>query len=277
MPTLKKANQKINNLRDLKQNNNIDPSRKKTLQKRIDLIRNNKEKEPSNQINKKPAFKVDKPNNTENNKIDNKGINNNALKGGELTGDTPDPRDDKYWLDIARLDFNKSQTLQELSTDEIFSRTSYEDSISSLNRNTKDDILSTKQNANRGGALYSSATGEALGKVEQGSILQRSGLDRNYQAANAARELSRQGIHGGYLIDNQNELADATYRQAALEMTRPSPISPNISGELGKNNKNRIDDIKKKINNATPEQKKKLQKQLSKLKNSKKKKQNGKK
>ena len=159
------------------------------------------------------------------------GPNNQAKPEDESKPATPaytatDPRDATYWADLARIQYETNQTINNLNTEQVYANTDYDQFMNESKRAEKQDILSTKQAANRGGAFYSSATGEALGRVGQDYFTSRSDAERNKMRDDALRKAMIEGARQGLSIDELAAYAEAVARQSGLEMDRPSPVAP---------------------------------------------------
>lgn len=135
----------------------------------------------------------------------------------------PDPRDDRYWSDLARMMFEKNQKLSDINTQGVYATTDYEQALEGLTRQQPRDIQDIREAANTAGAFYSSATGEAVGRTEQAYQTERGGVESQYQRENAMRELMRSQIEQGYTVDEAAALAEALTRQSESELDRPPP------------------------------------------------------
>lgn len=140
------------------------------------------------------------------------------------TAPPPDPRDDQYWRDITRLQFERNSGLAQLNTEGVFARTSYEQALAARARSEPLEQLNLRQQANRGGAIYSTATSEALGQLAQNQFQQRSELESEFNADRISREMEMNALRQGYSIDEAQALGDAVARTAQLEANRPPPV-----------------------------------------------------
>jgi hypothetical protein len=264
----------ITKLRQKKQQQNLSPARKKSLQKRIDMMRKDNQN-PKTDATWKGKVKGLDP--SKGNKPDVSGgrapgVDNNAKPNptGELAGEAPDPRDDQYFLDIARLNFEKNQAISDINTEGIYAKTSYEDATDASQRSERDQLLSTKEAANRGGAFYSSRTANTLGEVQRDALLQRLGLERDFQYGEAGRASALHGIEGSYLIDSAQAQSNTVGRAVAAELDRPSPVSPDPANSadvlFNQADRAKLSKLQKRLKKASPNQRKKLKKAIKELK-----------
>lgn len=134
-----------------------------------------------------------------------------------------DPRDAEYWRNQAILEFNRTQGVRNLDTEDVFERTSYERDKANREYLNPIEIRKLKENANTEGAIYSTATQEDLGNLGQQQFQQLSGITEAYQRALAMRANQRKGLQEEYDLGGRNLYSEAIERQAGRELERPGP------------------------------------------------------
>ena len=139
-----------------------------------------------------------------------------------------DPRDSTYWEEQVRLLSDRDTNLQNLNLQQTYSNTAFQEALGNLARQKPKDILSTQENANRGGRFYSSKTGEDIGQIEQNYFQQQSGLTRTKEQEDNLREIARKAIEQGYTKDEAAALAAAADRAAQAEKNRPAPADTSV-------------------------------------------------
>lgn len=165
----------------------------------------------------------------------------------------PDPRDARYWRDVSRLMFDRNQQLSQLQTEEVYGRTAYEKALENLAQRTPTELRGVKESANRGGALYSSRTGDALSSVLQGAASARGELESGFRDESSMREFMRSQIEQGMAIEEAAALAESIDRASQGEIDKPAPpggpdLMKQLMAVLGNNNRNpRRDALRKKI------------------------------
>jgi hypothetical protein len=131
-----------------------------------------------------------------------------------------DPRDARYWQDLAQLEFNKNIGEQQFNTEDVFDKTRYGREKSHLDYLAPIEIQRLREGANTGGAIYSTATQENLGNLGQEQFQRRASLDETFQQALSMRALQRNELIGNYNLGSQNLGLEAAERASAAEAER---------------------------------------------------------
>lgn len=152
-----------------------------------------------------------------------------------------DPRDDQYWRDYAQINFTQSQGLSGLNTQDIYSRTAYEQALQRRSFDEPVEVQRERENANVGGTIYSTAHQEDLGRLAQSQFQTRRDLETDFNQGAADRALQRQGLTGQAQIDLANALAASVGRVSQVEGSRPGPVvDPNDPAAPYGTNNNKV-------------------------------------
>lgn len=177
------------------------------------------------------------------NQQNNNGGNNNQNQNTTpqlvpLQGQT-DPRDAQYWQDLAVLTQNKNANLSSLDLEETYANTAYTDALSQMALDQPKQQRNIYEQRNKGGAFYSSVTGEDVGNLEQQYTRQRSNLARDFSFSSAQRGLQRSELESQGVLGSQQAYADALSRLAQQEMDAEAPnVNYNLNlGGQGKKKK----------------------------------------
>lgn len=136
----------------------------------------------------------------------------------------PDPRDEQYWRDVIRLNFDRNTQENNLRLQSVYAQTDFEKTNSDLNRQQIRDRLANKIASSRSGNLFSSVYQENAGQLEQAYFDQRGTAEQNYQREEAARQAIRDALAQGYTIDEAAALAASIDRTSQAEIDQPSPV-----------------------------------------------------
>jgi hypothetical protein len=141
-----------------------------------------------------------------------------------------DPRDARYWQDLAQLEFNKNIGEQKLNTEDTFEKTRFGREKSNLDYLAPIEVQRLREGANNAGAIYSTSTQEDLGNLGQEQFQRSAGLSEAFQQALSMRALQRNELLGNYNLGSSNLNLEAAERTSAAEAERAA-VAPELMPE----------------------------------------------
>lgn len=146
-----------------------------------------------------------------------------ASSSGPAFAPPVDPRDARYWNDVAQINFNRDQSLAALNSQGVFDQQAYEQALLQRTQAEPLEVQREREAANAAGAIYSTATQEDLGQLAKQQFLTRADLSGTYNQSVTQRALQQQQLQGQSAFDIQNAYFAAAQRAAEAEANRPAP------------------------------------------------------
>jgi hypothetical protein len=146
---------------------------------------------------------------------------NGAPNGTPPAPSAPSPfaGDSQYVADVANLNFNNTQKVNDLSAQSGYDRTDLTEALRRRVEGNRKTVKGTNESYNRSGLLFSGKLSEAQTDIATQEQQAQADMQQAFSRREASRLAARQAIEAGYPIEQAALFAQAVDRQTARDQT----------------------------------------------------------